>query len=432
VLQQVQAIINGGLDRVRPGQQLRRIIADRWWSVREVVRYALQDGLQVLCWARSVKRTLTALAQLAEDTPDWQPVTHRRTDPATGQEVEEVLGYRLETAFQVYGLDQPVRIIVEWDGQPGSPKRARLAVGLPTADVGTAAACAQLGYRQRVEILLKLLLRRQDWSHFSGGPAQLPPSEALPLTATERLRVEKHQRQVRTRQANAQARLQEVEGELARLETGEAKCGVLGLSIPDLRSLAKRLTGQVQRAGETLAHLDAQLDQNQASPAATAAYAELDLTQESLLTQLKLDVFTAQETLVNEFIEVALKPVLREEAVRQAAQRQRTDTRSQSQRHPDEPLCTDVERLFQVKVANLERETILQSLLTQGGRLVWHPEQRILISVAHRFADRRMQAAYERYCVFLSRLHIQVPMTDGPEWLLLFTYEEPGADARFK
>jgi hypothetical protein len=69
--------------------------------------------------------------------------------------------------------------------------------------------------------------------------------------------------------------------------------------------------------------------------------------------------------------------------------------------------------------------------LTQGGRVLWHPEQRILISVAHRFTDRRMQAAYERYCVFLNRLQTRVPMDDGSEWLLLLTYEEPGADARF-
>jgi hypothetical protein len=70
--------------------------------------------------------------------------------------------------------------------------------------------------------------------------------------------------------------------------------------------------------------------------------------------------------------------------------------------------------------------------LGQGGRLLWHPEQHILLSVAHRFAERRMQAAYERYCPFLNQLRIHVPMTDDQEWLLLFTYEEPGAAARFK
>jgi hypothetical protein len=43
-----------------------------------------------------------------------------------------------------------------------------------------------------------------------------------------------------------------------------------------------------------------------------------------------------------------------------------------------------------------------------------------------------MQAAHERYCPCLNQLRIHIPMTDDQEWLLLFTYEEPGADARFK
>jgi hypothetical protein len=81
-------------------------------------------------------------------------------------------------------------------------------------------------------------------------------------------------------------------------------------------------------------------------------------------------VFTAQETLVNQFIEMALKPVLRAAAERQATTRQQADKRSQSQQHPSEPLCTDSERLFQIKLANLEQETILKSLLNQGGRLL--------------------------------------------------------------
>jgi hypothetical protein len=188
----------------------------------------------------------------------------------------------------------------------------------------------------------------------------------------------------------------------------------------------------VQRAATTLTHLDARLGAGAARPPEPAPRTELDLTQESLLTQLKLDVFTAQETLVQEFIEVGLQPVLREEAAHQAVARQHADKRSQSQQHAGAPLCTDAERLFQIKVANLEHETILKSLLTQGGRLLWHAEKRLLLVVAHHFAGRRMQAAYERYCVFLNQLQIQVPMDAGPPWRLLFTYEEPGADARFK
>ncbi len=367
VLQQVQAIINGGLDRVRPGVKLRRVVADRWWSVQGVIRYVLADGLQLLCWARSVKSTLTAMAQVDEADPAWQPVTRRVSDPTTGQEVEEVVGYRLEIALQVYGLDQPVRAIVDWDGQPGSRKRARLAIGLAPTELTAEAVSDQLRYRQRVEILLKCLLRRADWSHFGGGPVVVQPVDESPLTEAERKRLAKHRQQVTTRQTHVQARLSEVEAELDRLTAGGAgtRSGVLGLSIPDLRSVVNRLSAQVRRAGETLAGLNARLAQGNATQTELAPRAELDLTQESLLTQLKLDVFTAQETLVTEFIEVALKPALREEAKRQAAERQRGDKRSQSRQHPGAPLCTDVERLFQTKVANLVAEARRASALKE-------------------------------------------------------------------
>ena len=42
-----------------------------------------------------------------------------------------------------------------------------------------------------------------------------------------------------------------------------------------------------------------------------------------------------------------------------------------------------------------------------------------------RFSDRRMQAAYERYCHILNQKRVRVPMDDGEEWLLLFAYEKP-------
>ncbi len=45
--------------------------------------------------------------------------------------------------------------------------------------------------------------------------------------------------------------------------------------------------------------------------------------------------------------------------------------------------------------------------------------------MAQRFSDRRMQAAYERYCHILNQKRVRVPMDDGEEWLLLFTYEKP-------
>ena len=40
-----------------------------------------------------------------------------------------------------------------------------------------------------------------------------------------------------------------------------------------------------------------------------------------------------------------------------------------------------------------------------------------------------MQAAYERYCPILNRRQVRVPIDEGEEWLLLFTYEK---DDKFK
>jgi hypothetical protein len=121
--------------------------------------------------------------------------------------------------------------------------------------------------------------------------------------------------------------------------------------------------------------------------------ADLDLTREAILTQLKLDVFTAQETLVDDFIELALKPVLHEEAQQQAAARRQHDARSTAKGREGQPLRTDVEQLYQAKLSNLERETILSRLLNQPGEFVHHKTQRIILSVADRFEDHRMQAA---------------------------------------
>ena len=66
--------------------------------------------------------------------------------------------------------------------------------------------------------------------------------------------------------------------------------------------------------------------------------AELNLTRDSVLTQLKLEVFTAQETLLDDFIEQALKPVLREEAEQQAVKRQQQDARSTAKGREGESL----------------------------------------------------------------------------------------------
>ncbi len=162
--------------------------------------------------------------------------------------------------------------------------------------------------------------------------------------------------------------------------------------------------------------------------------ADLDLTRESILTQLKLDVFSAQETLVDDFIEQALKPVLWEEAESQAAARQERDARSTAKGREGEPLCTDVEKLYHTKLANLERETILSRLLSLQGEFVRHKTKRIILMVADRFTDRRMQAAYERYCVILNQRNICVPLGDDEPWRLLFTYhlDTPSSSARFK
>jgi hypothetical protein len=60
--------------------------------------------------------------------------------------------------------------------------------------------------------------------------------------------------------------------------------------------------------------------------------------------------------------------------------------------------------------------------------------KRIILMVADRFEDRRMQAAYERYCVILNQRDIRVPMDDGEPWRLLFTYhlDAPSSSAQFK
>lgn len=144
--------------------------------------------------------------------------------------------------------------------------------------------------------------------------------------------------------------------------------------------------------------------------------AELDLTRESILTQLKLEIFTAQKTLVDDFIEHALKPVLWEQAKQQAAQRRWQDKRSTAKGWEGEPLSTDVEELYRIKLVNLERETILKQLLNLQGEFVRHKTKRIILMVADRFEDRRMQAAYEHYCVILNQWDIRVPVDDGEPW----------------
>lgn len=432
VLQPVVAIINGGLDRAGAVHRLARITADRWWSVKDVLAYCQQEGLGLLCWAKSVKTVLDALAEIAENVDEedsrWQEVKERVVDPDTGQVKETVVGYRLETELAIYELPKPVRAIVDWDGQSDSRKTARLAVEETTLEAE--AVCDELRFRQRVEIALKFLHRWLQLPNFGGGEAVERSDERVCPSDEETLKkLETERKRTLTRLCNAQAKLAQVQRELEHLTADDKRQphNDLGLEVRDLRSLEKRLQGQIERAGAKLEELNTWIAWGQGegpAPEREPEY-ELDLTREAILTQLKLDVFTAYATLVDEFIEVALKPVLWEEAERQAAERKRLDKRSTAQGREGEPLCTDVETLYHIKVANLERETILERLLNQPGRHLYHRGEKILITVAQRFSDRRMQAAYERYCHVLNQKRIRVPVDEGEEWLLLFTYEKP-------
>jgi hypothetical protein len=435
VLQQVVRLINGGLDRICPGWQLELIIADRWWSAETVIHWVLATGLKLLTWGKAIKTIREAVAGVSEAELKQHPVVAEVRDEASGQLVQRVVGYRLDTELSIYGLAEPMRCVVEWDGHPGSEKRVRLVIGIEPEEMDEEGVVDGLRFRQRVEILLKQLQRRVNWPAFGGGEAHLRPGALETPEEKERRRWLQNRRQVATRRANDQAKLGEIEQELEQLRQGAPPTNGLNLGIQDLKKLVKGLKRRIQRATARLEELDNWLSWAEGSgPAPEEPVAELDLTREAILTQLKLDVFTAQETLVDDFIEVALEPVLREEAEWQAAERRRQDKRSTAQGREGEPLSTDVEELYRIKLANLERETILSRLLNQQGEFVRHKTQRIILSVAERFEDRRMQAAYERYCVILNQRDIRVPLDDGEPWRLLFTYhlDTPSSSAQFK
>jgi len=436
VLQQVVQLINGGLDRVCPGWHLELVIADRWWSNEAVIHWVLAGGPKLLTWGKATKTIRDALAGVSEAELQEHPVRVEVRDEATGQVMEQVVGYRLDTELSIYGLEAPVRCVVEWDGNPGSQKRARLVIGIEQEEMDEEAVVDGLRFRQRVEILLKQLQRRVNWPAFGGGEAHLRPNPLETPGEKTRQRWLKNRRQVTTRRANDQAKLRGIEQELEQLRQGTPPSNGLKLGIRDLKKLGKDLKRRIDQGTAQLEELDALLDWAEGSgpPPQEKPVADLDLTREAILTQLKLEVFTAQETLVDDFIEQALKPVLREEAERQAAERRQQDKRSTAKGREREPLSTDVEELYYIKLANLERETILSRLLNQPGEFVRHKTERIILSVADRFEDRRMQAAYERYCVILNQRDIRVPMDDGEPWYLLFTYhlDAPSSSAQFK
>lgn len=440
VLKQVVDIIDGGLDRAGAAYRLGRVTADRWWSVAEVLTYCLDENLGFFCWAKAVKTVVDALEAIDEEDPGWREIKQEIVDPDSGQMQHKVVGYRLETEVTVYDLPKPVRVVVDWDGVPGGRKIMRLALGMSETTLGTEGVCDELRFRQRVEIVLKFLQRWLQLPNFGGGEAVARPDERVCPSDEDALKkLETERKKTATRLRNTRTRLEQVETELACLTTDDGgkrqPSNSLGLGVQDLRSLAKRLQGQIGRTEAKLQELEALIAWGRGegpAPEQETQY-ELDLTRESILTQLKLDVFTAYQTLADEFIELALKPVLREEAEWQAAERQRLDKRSTAKGREGEPLCTDVETLYQAKVANLERETILERLLNQPGRHLYHPGEHILVTVAQRFSDRRMQAAYERYCHILNRKQTRVPVDEGEEWLLLFSYEKPSSSGdKFK
>jgi hypothetical protein len=436
VVQRVVKVINGGLDRACPGLRLVLVIADRWWSVKAVIRWALEIGPKLLTWGKSIKTVLKALEGVSEAELKEHPVMLEVRDEMTGQMVEQVVGYRLDTKLSIYEQEKSIRCIVEWDGKPESKKRTRLVIGVEQDEMDEDKVVDGLRFRQRVEILLKQLQRRVNLSAFGGGEACLRPSALEKPDEKERQRLLKNRRQVTTRRTNDQARLKQVEQELEQLRQGESPANGLGLGIQDLKKLVKELKRRIQKTTARLEELDGLLDwaNGEGPRPEEEPVAALDLTRESILTQLKLDVFTAQETLLDDFIEQALKPVLREEAEQQATERQQQDARSTAKGHEEEPLSIDVEKLYQVKLDNLEQETILKRLLNLQGEFVRHKTKRIILMVADRFEDRRMQAAYERYCVILNQRNICVPMDGGEPWRLLFTYhlDAPSSSARFK
>ncbi|MCP4544217.1 MAG: hypothetical protein GY832_44460 [Chloroflexi bacterium] len=436
VIQRVVRRINGGLDRVCPGWKLELVIADRWWSVETVISWVLQIGMKLLVWGKDTKTIQDALKTISDDDLKQHPVTVEVLDETTGEVVDQVIGYRLNTQLSIYNLEKPVRCIVEWDGDPDSKKVVRLVVGDATSELDEEQVVDGLRFRQRVEIMSKKLQRRVNWSAFGGGDAQERPSELEMPDEQGQQRLLKNHRQVTTRQANDQARLKEVEQEVERLRQGEPASNGLNLGIQNLNRLAKNLKNSIQRTSTRLNELDGLLNwaQGHASRPEEKPVAELGLERESILTQLKLDVFTAQETLIDDYIEHGLNPVLRQEAEQQAAVRQRQDKRSTAKGRIGQPLSTDVDELYQIKLDNLERETILLRLLNQRGDFVLHKTKPIILIIVDPFDDHRMQAAFERYCPILNQRDIRIPLARGEMWRLLFTHrlDAPSSSARFK
>lgn len=425
VLQQVSELINGGLSRVEPLHRLGRVIADRWWSNKECLSYAAGEGPGLVTWGKETPSVRAALDALGPRDERWEPVR------ASQQEEAEVVGWLLDTQVASYGLSEAVRFIAF---ETAAGRRLGLfAPGIAQEEVTALTLLEELHGRSWVESLLKELNRRLQLPNFGGGAAQpIVEEPGFPdLSAPEALQKLFRQRsQVRGRQRRAQEKLAATEAELARRVEPSERVSAPGdlalLSKPELKGLKRRYQSQIERAQTRLWQLEALIAwyEGRACLIPPDPQYTLDLSQEAILTQLKLDIHTAHQTLLEEFIEQALKPVLWEEAQHQAEARQRRDARSLARGREGKPLSTDVKELYETKVANLQRETILHQLLHQRGYFLYHPQEQVILSVAYPFRERRMQAAYERYCVILNQKRIQVPIDREEEWLLLFTWTD--------
>ncbi len=438
VLEQIVSLVNGGLGRVE-SEGLQIVVADRWWSNEPAIRSAQKLEVALLTWTKNDPSIKKAMAEIS-DTEWFKLSPNQESDrkshlimkPQADQESdqpkkpEEI--YYLDSQAMIYKLQEPVRIIAHWNGKTDGlgQKLAALAIGLASDRYKASELLNYLPYRQRVEILIKGLQRRVQLANFGGGKAIIRQEERDEPSESDQKRWQKNQKQVQTRQKKAEVRLGEVEKEIKHLESHrQAKPrNSLALGKNELKQLARSLRGKISSYGKRLAELSGLLAwaRGEAEEPACPEVAELDLTREALLNQMKLDVFTAQETLINEFIEIGLKPVLLSEAREQARRRKQQAKRSASQKNKGQLLTTDVEELYKKKVANLERETILHRLTHQPGEFLLHSDKRLILSVFQRFTDKRTQSAFELYCPFINQKGIQIRLDDGPPWRLLLTY----------
>jgi hypothetical protein len=433
VFQKVAELINNGLRRVEPLQYLRRIIADRWWSNKECLQQADDEGPGLVTWGKetkSVRKTLDALGAVDER---WEPIH------ASQEEGAEIVGWLLDTEATPYELQESVRFIAfETAAGHGDGRRLRLgffASGVCGEEADAESLLSELRGRPWVESLIKDLSRRLQLPNFGGGHArEIIPEPGFPNLTTEQAleKLARQKNQVSGRQRRNKERLAVVQAELAQREGTNEET----LPADRLTKLGKaELKGLRRRYQKRIAHAQSRQWEIESFIACYEGRAcwinpdpeyELDLSQEAILTQLKLDIHTAHQTLLDEFIEQALKPVLWEEAQRQAEDRRQRQARSTAKGREGELLSTDVKELYEIKVANLQHERILHQLLHQRGYYLYHSQKRIIISVAYPFQDRRLQAAYERYCTIINQKQVRVPIDRGEEWLLLFTWNERG------